>query len=145
MELYGALNDCLENHRDADAVALFALAGMDSAFDSLRVTDKTAGQARQILIMDLFQRVPPEIHARFEATLKEEAADPPRHAALCDQVRKVGPPIYFPSYMVNHGMGVMQSALANQAPPTPLEPNFNAQASWTQLLTNYLNCPDSRH
>jgi len=25
MELYGALNDCLENHRDADAVALFAL------------------------------------------------------------------------------------------------------------------------
>jgi len=40
MELYGALNDCLENHRDADAVALFALAGMDSAFDSLRVTTR---------------------------------------------------------------------------------------------------------
>lgn len=143
MELYGALNDCLENHRDADAVALFALAGMDSAFDSLRVTDKTAGQARQILIMDLFQRMPPEIHARFESTLKEEAADVPRHAALCDQVRKVGPPTYFPAYMVNHGMGAVQSALANQAPPAPLEPNFNAQASWTQLLTNYLNCTDA--
>jgi len=141
MELYGALNDCLENHRDADAVALFALAGMDSAFDSLRVTDKTAGQARQILIMDLFQRMPPETHPRFESTLKEEAADQPRHVALCDQVRKIGPPTYFPAYMVNHGMGAVQSALANQAPPTPLEANFNAQASWALLLTNYLNCP----
>lgn len=140
MELYGALNDCMQNHRDADAVALFALAGMNSAFDSLRVTDKTAGQARQILIMDLFQRMPQEMHARFESTLKEEAADVPRHAALCDQVRRVGPPTYFPAYMVNHGMGAVQSALANQAPPTSLEPNFNAQASWTQLLTNYLNC-----
>jgi Lipoprotein LpqB beta-propeller domain len=34
----------------------------------------------------------------------------------------------------------MQSALANQAPPTPLESNVDAAASWTQLLTNYLNC-----
>jgi hypothetical protein len=47
--------------------------------------------------------------------------------------------------MVNHGMGAVQSALADQAPPTPLEANFNVQASWAQLLTNYLNCPDSRH
>jgi Ankyrin repeats (3 copies)/Domain of unknown function (DUF4124)/Ankyrin repeats (many copies) len=140
MELYGALNDCMENHRDAEAVALFALAGIDSAFDSLRVTDKTAGQARQILIMDLFQRMPPETHARFESRLKAEAADAPRHATLCDQVGKIGPPTYFPAYMVNHGMGVMQSALANQAPPTPLDPNFNAQAGWAQLLINYLNC-----
>jgi hypothetical protein len=145
MELYGALNDCLENHRDADAVALFALAGMDSAFDSLRVTDKTAGQARQILIMDLLQRMPPETHARFESTMKAEAADAARHAVLCDQINKIGPASYFPSYMVNHGLGVMQSALSNQAPPTPLEANFNAQASWALLLTNYLNCPDSRH
>ena len=96
MELYGALNDCLENHHDAEAVALFALAGIDSAFDSLRVTDKTAGQARQILIMDLFQRMPPEMHARFESTLKQEAADPPRHAALCNQVRQPGRPLTFP-------------------------------------------------
>ena len=143
MELYGALNDCMQNNRDADAVALFALAGMDSAFDSLRVSDKTAGQARQILIMDLFQRMPADMHARFESTMKDIAADPSRHAALCEQVKKVGPPTCFPAYMVNHGLGVMQSALANQAPPTPLEPNFDARATWALLLTNYLNCPQA--
>jgi hypothetical protein len=65
---------------------LFILAGMDSSFDSVRVADKTAGQAS-------------------------------RHAILCEQVKKVGPPQYFPAYMVSHGLGDMQSALANQAPP----------------------------
>jgi hypothetical protein len=43
IELYSSLNDCLENNRDADAVSLFVLAGMDSSFDSVRVSDKTAG------------------------------------------------------------------------------------------------------
>jgi Ankyrin repeats (3 copies)/Ankyrin repeat len=141
MELYGALNDCLQKNRDADAVALFVLAGIDSAFDSVRVADKTAGQARQILIMDLFQRMPAEMHARFESTMKDEAADAPRHAALCEQVKNVGPPTYFPAYMVNHGLGVMQSALSNQAPLGPLEPNFDAAATWKELQTKYLQCP----
>jgi hypothetical protein len=77
--------------------------------------------------------------------MKEEAADAARHEVLCDQINKIGPPSYFPSYMVNHGLGVTQSALSNEAPPSPLEPNFNAQAAWALLLTNYLNCPDSRH
>lgn len=140
MELYSALNDCMQNNRDTDAVSLFALAGMDSAFDSLRVSDKTAGQARQILLMDLFQRMPADVHARFETATKNLAADAPRHAALCEQVKKAGPPQYFPAYMVNHGLGVMQSALSNQAPPAPLEPNFDAAAAWRELLTNYLNC-----
>jgi len=144
MELYGALNDCLQKNRDSDAVALFALAGMDSAFDSLRVADKTAGQARQILIMDLFQRMPADSHTLFESTMKNEAADPPRHAALCEHVKRIGPPTYFPGYMVNHGLGVMQSALSNQAPLGPLVPNFDAAATWTNLLANYLNCADSK-
>lgn len=130
----------MQNNRDTDAVSLFALAGMDSAFDSLRVSDKTAGQARQILLMDLFQRMPADVHARFETATKDLAADAPRHAALCEQIKKAGPPQYFPGYMVNHGLGAMQSALSNQAPPAPLEPNFDAAAAWRELLTNYLDC-----
>jgi ankyrin repeat protein len=140
MELYGALKDCLQTDRDADAVALFALAGMDSTLDAMRVTDKTAGQARQILIMDLFQGMSADVHTRFESAMKDESAHPQRHAVLCEQVKKIGPPRYFPTYMVNHGMGAVQSALTNRAQPAPLEPNFNAAGAWTTLLANYLNC-----
>jgi ankyrin repeat protein len=140
IELYSSLNDCLQNNRDADAVSLFILAGMDSSFDSLRVADKTAGQARTILIMALFGEMPPDEHTRFEASTKTFMDNPSHHATLCEQVKKVGPPQYFPAYMVNHGLGVMQSTLANQAPPTPLDPKFDAAATWRELITSYLNC-----
>ncbi|HEY0801540.1 MAG TPA: ankyrin repeat domain-containing protein, partial [Steroidobacteraceae bacterium] len=140
MELYGSLNDCMQNNRDADALSLFVLAGMDSSFDSLRVTDKTAGQARQILIMALFEGMAADVRARFEAAMKDLTEHPQRHELLCEQIKKIGPPQYFPAYMVNHGMGAVQSALSNQAPPAPLEPNFDAAAAWRGLITNYLNC-----
>lgn len=148
MELYGAVRDCLQNNRDADAVALFALAGMDSSFDSQRVTDKTAGQARQILIMDLFQGMSAGVRARFDGAMKNEMADAPRHAALCERIAEIGPPRYFPAYMVNHGMGSIRSALTSQVQPAPLEPNFDAAGTWKSLLANYLNCsapPDLRN
>jgi hypothetical protein len=140
IELYSSLNDCLQNNRDADAVSLFILAGMDSGFDSVRVADKTAGQARTILIMALFGEMPPDLHTRFEASMKVFMANPSRHATLCEQVEKVGPPQYFPTYMVNHGLGAVQSALSNHSPPTPLQPNFDAAATWKELIANYLNC-----
>jgi len=140
IELYSSLNDCMRNNRDADAVSLFVLAGMDSSFDSVRVADKTAGQARVILIMGLFGGMAADVHARFETAMKALMDHPSRHAILCEQVKKVGPPQYFPAYMVSHGLGVMQSALANQAPPTPLEPKFDAAATWRDLITNYLDC-----
>jgi ankyrin repeat protein len=140
IELYSSLNDCVQKNRDADAVDLFILAGMDSSFDSVRVADKTAGQARVILIMALFGGMAADVHARFETAMKAVMDDPTRHALLCGQVKKVGPPQYFPAYMVNHGLGVMQSALANQAPPTPLDSKFDAAATWRDLITNYLNC-----
>ncbi|HEY0746860.1 MAG TPA: ankyrin repeat domain-containing protein [Steroidobacteraceae bacterium] len=143
-ELYGSLNDCMQNNREVEAVGLFVLAGMDSSFDSLRVSDKTAGQARQILIMALFGAMAPDVHARFETTLEDLAANPQRHTVLCEQIKKIGPPQYFPAYMVNHGMGAVQSAISNQAPPTPLETNFDAAAAWTGLTTSYLNCEPAK-
>jgi Ankyrin repeats (3 copies)/Domain of unknown function (DUF4124)/Ankyrin repeat len=141
LELYASLTDCLHNSRDDDAVDLFILAGMDSAFDSVRVSDKTAGQARQILIMALFQSMPANEHDHFNTAMKELTDHPLRHALLCHQVKNVGPPTYFPSYMVNHGMGAVMGALSNQAPAAPLVPNFDATATWKELQANYLNCP----
>lgn len=140
IELYSSLNDCVQNNRDADAIGLFILAGMDTSFDSVRVADKTAGQARVILIMALFGQMPPDVHTRFETAMKVFIDNPIHHASLCEQVKKVGPPQYFPAYMVNHGLGVMQSALSNQAPPTPLKADFNPAATWRELITSYLNC-----
>lgn len=138
--LYALVADCMQRNRDADAVGLFVLAGMNSSFDALRVTDRTAGQARQILIMGLFESLPTSAHDRFETAIKDLMAHPQQHVTLCEQVKKIGPPQYFPAYMVNHGMGAVMGALANQAPPTPLKADFDAAAAWADLQSNYLNC-----
>jgi hypothetical protein len=138
--LYTRVADCIQRNRDADAVGLFVLAGMDSSFDALRVTDRTAGQARQILIMGLFESLPTSAHDRFETAIKDFMDHPQQHVALCEQVKKIGPPQYFPAYMVNHGMGAVMGALSNQAPPTPLRADFDAAAAWADLQSHYLNC-----
>jgi hypothetical protein len=138
--LYALVADCMQRNRDADAVGLFVLAGMDSSFDALRVTDRTAGQARQILIMGLFESLPTNAHDRFETAIKDLMDHPQQHVTLCEQVKKIGPPQYFPAYMVNHGIGAVMGALSNQAPPTPLRADFDAAAAWADLQSNYLNC-----
>lgn len=73
----------------------------------------------------------------------DEIRSSPARMELYGAVRdceRIGPPRYFPAYMVSHGIGAIQSALANQAQSAPLEPNFDAAGAWTSLLANYLNC-----
>ena len=51
-DLYQGVSACIHQEDYRTAVALFALAGMESRFDAQRVLDKTAGQAGQVLIME---------------------------------------------------------------------------------------------
>src|SRR5271155_3948039 len=57
-DLYQGVSSCIQQEDYRTAVALFALAGMESRFDAQRVLDKTAGQAGQVLIMDTFNGLP---------------------------------------------------------------------------------------
>jgi hypothetical protein len=139
-ELYDRVKICMQDNRDADAVALFAIAGMDSIFDSLRVTDRSAGQARDILVKELFESLPANTSARLQAEIKDLWEHSQRLASLCEQVKKIGPPQYFPTYMVNHGMAVVISDLSKQASLPPLKADFDSAATWNDIRTQYLNC-----
>jgi hypothetical protein len=130
----------MQDNRDADAVALFAIAGMDGNFDALRVTDGSAGQARDILVMGLFESLPANARDRLQTEIKDLWGHPQRLASLCEQVKKIRPPQYFPTYMVNHGMAVVTSDLSNQASPPPLKADFDSAATWNDIQTQYLNC-----
>lgn len=89
----------------------------------------------------LVQVTPDPLHSTPANNPALVLADHPQgHATLCEQVKKIGPPRYFPAYMVNHGMSAMIGALSNQAPAAPLKADFNAAATWTELQFKYLNC-----
>jgi hypothetical protein len=135
-DLYQGVSACIQQEDYRTAVALFALAGMESRFDAQRVLDKTAGQAGQVLVMDTFNSLPNDRRAKFQAAVKAVAADPEALSRTCATIRKIGYPTYYPAYMVLHGI---RAFTANPDDPT-MEPNFNAAGVWDSLLSTYLIC-----
>jgi hypothetical protein len=135
-DLYVGVAACVQQENYRAAVAIFALAGMDAHFDAARVIDKTAGQAGQVLISATFDAMPAEKRDKFAKTVAEVAADAPALARTCNRIRRMGFPTYYPGYMVVHGI---HAFTANPDDPT-LESNFDAAATWNNLLSSYLNC-----
>jgi hypothetical protein len=135
-DLYQGVSACIQQEDYRSAVALFALAGMESRFDAQRVLDKTAGQAGQALIMDTLNGLPADRRAKFQAAVKTVAADPEVLSRTCAAIRKIGYPSYYPAYMVLHGI---RAFTAKPDDPT-MEPNFDGAAAWNSLLSTYLNC-----
>jgi hypothetical protein len=135
-DLYVGVSACVQQENYRAAVAIFALAGMDSHFDAARVIDKTAGQAGQILISATFDAMPAEKRDKFAKTVTEVAADPAALARTCSRIRRMGFPSYYPGYMVVHGI---HAFTAKPDDPT-LESNFDSAATWNNLLSTYLNC-----
>jgi hypothetical protein len=135
-ELYVGVTACIQQDNYRAAVAIFALAGMDSRFDAARVIDKTAGQAGQILISATFDGLPADKRELFSKTVAEVAADAPVLARTCNRIRHIGFPSYYPGYMVVHGI----HAFTAKPDDATLESPFDGAATWNTLLSTYLNC-----
>jgi hypothetical protein len=135
-DLYQGVSACIQQEDYRTAVALFALAGMESRFDAERVLDKTAGQAGQALVMDTINGLPADKRAKFQSAVNAVAADPEVLSRTCSAIRKIGYPSYYPAYMVLHGI---RAFTAKPDDPT-MEPNFDAATAWNTLLGSYLNC-----
>jgi ankyrin repeat protein len=142
-ELYRDVRECVNQEKYLQAAALFALAGIYSRFDAERVSDKTAGQAGQILIMFVFEGMSDGRRERFGAGVKELAADKQALVQLCSNVNAIGYPTYYPSYMILHGMATINAALAGKPQESGLDPSFDAPKTWRALENTYLNCPES--
>jgi hypothetical protein len=122
-DLYLRVSACIQQDDYRAAVAIFALAGMDSHFDAARVVDKTAGQAGQELIIGTFDGLPADKREKFAKT----------------RIRSIGFPLYYPGYMVLQGV----RAFTAKPEDAKLEPAFDGAATWNSLLTSYLNCRDT--
>ncbi len=140
-DLYLGVRECIEHDRYAEAVALFALAGMESQFDAARISDKTAGQAGQVLIMGTFGSLTAAKRDKFRSVLTARVADARELGRLCRSVSDRGPPKYYPTYMILHGMSAINGALNGQVAGPALDPSFDGVKTWKALQTSYLNCP----
>lgn len=137
-DLYRGLAACVEEQQYERGVLLFALAGTYGRYDTLRVADRTAHQAVVVLHMNHFDTLDDSDRQQFSETLKRTVADPVELDKLCNEIRGIGAPTYFPRYMVQHGMAAFQGDLANDG----LVEGFDAEAAWNDSLVSYLHCPE---
>ena len=140
-EIYRDVRECIDRDKYPEAAALFALGGMESQFDAARVSDKTAGQAGQILIMSVSEAFSADKQERFHASVRAIAADKPTLTNLCNRISNIGYPTYYPEYMIQHGMGAVMGALTGTPERPGIDPSFDASKSWHALQVSYLSCP----
>lgn len=133
VDLMQYMSNCVRQEKWEQAVDLYHLSGVYAKFDTLRVADKTAHQAYEVLKLNFAQSTPEATVKEFQERLQSSTSADGYHQKLCVNVKEVGMPTYEPSYMINHGMSAFVGG------PQHVE-NFNADQAWNDVLTSYLRC-----
>jgi len=137
-DIFKGLSECIKQNNYDDAADLFAIAGAYGQFDAQRVTDKTAGQAKTVLVMEAFTDVLEDKKAQFAKVQALRMTDPKTLNTICANIKQIGHPNYFPDYMILHGMRAFTGENPYQ---NALEKNFDEAKVWGEVLAGYLTCP----
>lgn len=135
-DLAQASETCLAAGDYDDAVESFIAMQVYGVFDAQRVLDASSHQAIAVMGQRVAQAMDADQQAAFqEAVGRFGGAGADRHAATCARLREIGPPDYFPRYMVQHG----QEAFL-YPDDDPLDPEFEPGPTWEAVLVNFLQC-----
>ena len=108
-DLLSSLYICGEEKKLKEMAEMYYLSSLYGSFDKARVNDISAHQASYILIhntMAILNQKNENIISDMDKIygIKEKIQ-------LCEEVKALVKPNYYPSYMINHGMGVMIESL----------------------------------
>lgn len=135
VDLLRAMDACLTEKDYDRAAQLFALSGAFGRFDMKRVTDRSAHQALLVAQQNVLLNLELEQATALPIRVKELSGDPEAHAKMCSAIRDIGPPSYYPRYMIEHGIGVFTG---NRG---AVDASLDVQSSWDEVLDQYLRCP----
>ncbi|MEM9970629.1 MAG: hypothetical protein AAF762_05975 [Pseudomonadota bacterium] len=127
---------CLADGAYNSAVESFIAMQVFGVFDAQRVLDASSHQAIAVMGQTIAAEMDMAQQAAFQdAVGRFGGAGSARHAALCAHLRAIGPPEYFPRYMVQHG----QEAFL-YPDDDPIDPAFEPGPTWDAVLTSFLQC-----
>ena len=137
-DLFPAVIKCINSNHYSLAAPMFLLAGSYGYFDKLRVTDVSAHEAIPALLIQIHDQSTTSQITKFGKAL-DPYLNPQGNelANVCVEIRKIGPPNYYPTYMIQHGMG----AFLPKSNEQPIKGHFDADKAWEDTLNNYLHCP----
>jgi len=136
-DLWKSIASCISSEQYDEAVFIYAMTGAFGRFDTLRVADKSAHQATKVLPMLTFGTLQKDKVAAFQARVQQTLGNDSIRATYCTEIESFGPPDYFPSYMLQHGLGAISGANDSQPFVVPFDP----KSAWPQAVKEYLQCP----
>jgi WD40 repeat protein len=135
-DIYQGVTKCLQQGRYGDAVNLHALAGAYATFDTMRVTDRSAHNARlKLLIRSLGSEK--KTQELFNKELKKTFSEKENLKEVCRKIINLGAPDYYPTYMIQHGL----RAIRENDGKNNLATEFDSDAAWKDSLVKFLHCP----
>lgn len=136
VDLFLAARACINAGCFEAAAPLYVFAVLYGHFDMDRVADESAHQAIGAVRMEIYGDLSKTQETAFNAQLKLTVHDPKAHAAFCTVASRIGPPDYFPRYMIQHGMGAFLGKGGDG-----LVKEFNPAVTWSKLMKNQMKCP----
>lgn len=135
-DILNGMGKCIELKEFDKAARLFVISGVYGKYDTYRVKDKTAHQALKVLQQNALLNVAEEdkdsLVSSLTKTFEEGSAELNN---LCDDIRQVGLPKYYPKYMIQHGIQSFKELEGNG-----LVEEFDSEESWELALKSYLHC-----
>jgi hypothetical protein len=131
-DLYPAARLCLKEEKLDKASMIFLVAGLYSKYDSARIHDKSAAQARSILILKNMSGLDKKVNNNWKKVINNIIdGETEEHNIFCKEIEKLGKPLYRPDYMILHGM---QAFFSDFDIDNALIENFDGDIMWTKLL-----------
>ena len=125
VDLYTLVKVKVEQEKYAEAADIFIIAAAYGAYDASRVQDPSAHQAATILQMNLAEGLSQKKLDKFQDALDTLFHNPDQVLKI---LNKVGKPDYYPSYMVQYGMGAFTQNKNWK------NPDFDSNKTWNEIL-----------
>jgi hypothetical protein len=134
-DLYRGVVQCIALGQYTVGAEMYMLGNMYGLFDAERVADRTAAQGIIVLQMEAFSNIDKQkinkINKTLSVDLKKGGS---ARTKLCSDIRSLGYPAYYPSYMILHGIKAFHDSPYQNA----IKKDFDAEKTWNGLLKK--NC-----
>lgn len=138
-DLYPSAAKCMLEGKDEESAELFFLAAAYAVYDSFRVADRTAGGARQVLIMKHIKPIAPESKKGFMVEVKKISNGKSEESLeFCYKIKELGKPDYHPQYMILHGL----AAFSGEVQGNGLVKDYDPDENWSKALAALKWCSE---
>jgi len=139
-DLYPAIVKCVRKKQYRNAAFIFGLAGVYTRFDEQRVADTSSHDVTSVYMYRFGSIFSDSQKKQLFKSISAVMSNPHKLQTYCARIRKIGPPDYYPRYMVQHGM----QAFTGEKSQGGLVKNFDPQKAWEKSLDTYLHCPGAK-